>query len=108
MKKFMVAAAIMMLLGIFAPEAGATITFPRVSGGMLLSIEKVGCTAADKHCPIKYHYSVWRKKCYVCDKPCPVGGGCILASCADLYAYCEGGDESSCQELDSRCALKEP
>jgi len=97
MKKFMVAAAIMMLLGIFAPEAGATITFPRVSGGMLLSIEKVGCTAADKHCPIKYHY-----------KPCPVGGGCILASCADLYAYCEGGDESSCQELDSRCALKEP
>jgi hypothetical protein len=115
MKKFMVAAAIMMLLGTFASEAGATITLPRVSAGMLLSVEKVGCTKDDKPKPAGYGckkgvtWSFPLKKCVrSCGKRCGVGGGCIRASCGDLFDWCEGGHESSCRKLDRRCTLKEP
>jgi len=40
MKKFTVAAAIMMLLGTFASKAMATMTLPRVSAEMLLPLER--------------------------------------------------------------------
>jgi hypothetical protein len=104
MKKFMVAAAIMMLLGTFASEAGATITLPRVSAGMLLSVEKVGCTAADVYCEKGVRWSFVLKKCtHTCGKKCGPGG-CVMANCADLFDWCEGGHESSCWKLDRRCS----
>jgi len=111
MKKFTVAAAIMMLLGTFASKAMATMTLPRVSAEMLLPLEKVGCTKADDICPKRYRYRPSRERCYACGKVCPGGGGCIVPSahsCEDLYDSCERGDRAACRRLDRRCALKEP